>query len=130
MADHTPEQRLVRRVNLIMMGLTAVGVAGAGIYWGVAGALGFLAGAAVSFLNFRWLSAVVFALGTIDPETQRPLKPAPAMLLGARYLVFAAVGYGIFKYSETGFLAALAGCFVHIGAVLLEIFYELIYGTS
>jgi hypothetical protein len=130
MGDSTPEQRLVRRVNIIMAGLSAVGGLAAAIYWGVAGVLGFAAGSAVSFLNFRWMAAIVFAVGAVDPATQRPLKPVSALLLGSRYLLFGAIGYVIFVYSETGFLAALAGCCIHIAAVLLEVIYELIYGTS
>jgi hypothetical protein len=110
--------------------LTAAGVVAAGAYWGVPGVVGFAAGAAVSFLNFRWMAQVVFAIGAIDRETQKPLKPVSALLLGSRYLLFGAIGYVIFKYSETGFLAALGGCCIHIAAVLLEVIYELIYGTS
>ena len=130
MGDGTPEQRLVRRVNIIMAGLSAAGVLASGIYWGAAGAIGFSAGAAVSFLNFRWMAAIVFAIGALDATTQKPLKPVSALLLGGRYLLFGAIGYVIFVYSETGFLAALAGCCIHIAAVLLEVIYELIYGTS
>ena len=52
------------------------------------------------------------------------------MLLAARYLLFGAVGYAIFIVSETGFMAALAGCCIHIAAVILEVFYELIYAGT
>jgi hypothetical protein len=130
MDETTPEWRLVRRVNIIMAALSTLGVGAAGAYWGIAGAVGFSAGAVVSFLNFRWMAAIVLAIGGVDASTQKPLKPVSALLLGARYLLFAAIGYVIFRYSETGFLAALLGCFIHIAAVLLEVIYELIYGTS
>ena len=127
MVESTPEQQLVRRVNLFMAALSTLGLAAAGAYWGVAGAVGFAAGTVVSFLNFRWMTAIVMAMGRDNPTEA---KPVPALLLGGRYLLFGAIGYVIFKYSETGFLAALAGCFIHIAAVLLEVIYELIYGTS
>jgi hypothetical protein len=52
------------------------------------------------------------------------------VLLAGRYLVFAAVGYVIFRYSEVGFLAALAGCCIQIAAVILEVIYELIYAGT
>jgi hypothetical protein len=130
MVDRTPERQLARRVNLIMALLAVAGVIAAANYAGVAGAFGFAAGSIVSFLNFRWMAAIVFALGAVDPKTQKPLKSVSALLLGGRYLLFGAIGYAILKYSETGFLAALAGCCIHIAAVILEVIYELIYGTS
>jgi hypothetical protein len=130
MGESTPERRIVRRLSIMMAALTIPGIVITGIYWGLPGALGFAAGAAVSFLNARWMAAIVFSVGSIDPATQERVKTVPALLLGGRYLLFAALGYVIFRYSEIGFLAALAGCFVHIAAVLLEVVYELIYGTS
>ena len=130
MAESTPEQRLIRRVNLCMAGLTAMGAAVAAWYWGIPGLIGFIAGAAISFLNFRWMARLVFSIGQTDEDTGKPLKPVSAVLLAMRYLLFGAVGYGIFVFSEVGFLATLAGCCVHIAAVILEVIYELIYGTS
>jgi ATP synthase I chain len=118
------EQRLVRRIHIIMAVLAAFGIVVAAIYWGISGGLGFAAGSAVSFLNFRWMSRIVSTLGT------KEVKPMPALVLGGRYLLFAAIGYGIFVYSEKGFLAALVGCFIHIAAVMLEVIYELIYAGT
>jgi ATP synthase I chain len=115
---------LVRRIHIMMVVLAVLGIMVAAFYWGVPGVLGFAAGSVVSFLNFRWMSRIVFAIGT------NRLKPVSALFLGGRYLLFAAVGYAIFVYSETGFLAALAGCFIHIAAVILEVIYELIYAGT
>lgn len=118
MADAT------RRIYRFMSVLAAVGAVVAYAGWGLAAAVGFLAGTAVAFLNFRWMVGMTMALGT-------EAKPVSAIWLAGRYLIFAAIGYVIFRFSETGFLAALAGCCVNIAAVLLEVIYELIYaGTS
>ena len=46
-----------------------------------------------------------------------------------RYILFAMVGYVILNYFEANVLAALAGCFVAVAAVILEILLELTYGT-
>ncbi|HZO86640.1 MAG TPA: ATP synthase subunit I [Verrucomicrobiae bacterium] len=128
MNDVSPEHGLVRRVNRIMAVLAVAGIAVAGVYWGVAGALGFAAGAVVSFLNFRWLAGLALALGPREGEARRPWS---TVFLALRYLIFAGVGYVIFRYSEVGFLAALAGCCIQIAAVILEVIYELTYaGTS
>ena len=129
MVESAPDRRIVRRLNVMMAALTIPGIVVAGTYWGWAGAVGFAAGAAVSFLNASWMAAIVFSIGAVAPATETQVKPVSALLLGGRYLLFAALGYVIFKYSEIGFLAALAGCFIHIAAVLLEVIYELIYGT-
>ena len=52
------------------------------------------------------------------------------MFLGIRYFVFAGVAYGIIKVFEANFLAALAGFFVCVAAVIVEILYELIYAGT
>ena len=127
MNDRSPERQLVRRVNRIMAVLAIAGTTIAGVYWGISGAIGFAAGAVVSFLNFRWMSRLVFAIGAPGAESK---KPVSAVLLGGRYLLFAAAGYVMFRYSEVGFLAALAGCCIQIAAVILEVIYELIYAGT
>src|SRR5687767_9500560 len=127
MNDDAPERQLVRRVNLIMGALAAAGVMAAGLHSGVAGAIGFTAGAAVSFLSFRWMSNMVFAIGAPESSAKRRFS---MVLLAGRYLVFTVVGYAIFRYSEVGFLAALAGCCIQIAAVILEVIYELIYAGT
>jgi hypothetical protein len=125
MDERTPEARIAGRVYRMMAVIAASGVPAA---WWIAGfeaAIGFGAGAAISFLNFRWLSQLASSIGG-----PRPYKRRSAILLASRYLIFAAAGYVIFVYSETGFLAALAGCCIHIAAVILEALYELIYAGT
>lgn len=116
---------MVERVYRSMAVIAAVGVVIGGWRWGVPGAAGFAAGAAISFLNFRWLSKLALAIGGAEPY-----KRSTAILLALRYVLFAAAGYAIFVYSETGFLAVLAGCCIFIPAVILEAIYELIYAGT
>ena len=118
---------VVQRVNGIMAVLAVIGIVAAGAFWGVAGAVGFAGGCVVSFLNFRWMSRMVLAIGAPEADSKKRL---PLVLLSGRYLLFAAIGYVIFRYSQVGFLAALAGCFIQIAAVILEAFYELIYAGT
>ena len=56
--------------------------------------------------------------------------PAASIFAVLRYFIMLAGLYVILDFSESGFLAALAGCFVHIIAVVLEVVFELTYGTS
>jgi hypothetical protein len=124
------EQRVIRRVQRIMAALAVAGTVIGGIYWGVPAAAGFAAGSVIAFFNFRWLSRMVLSIGAPDTAPEKRLKPVSAMLLAARYLLFGAAGYAIFIVSETGFKAALAGCCINIAAVILEVFYELIYAGT
>jgi hypothetical protein len=125
MNESTPESRITGRVYRMMAVMAAAGLPVAWWIASVEGTAGFLAGAAISFLNFRWLSQLAGSIGGA-----KPYKPSAAILLALRYLIFAAAGYVIFRYSETGFLAALAGCCIHIAAVFLEALYELIYAGT
>jgi hypothetical protein len=65
---------------------------------------------------------------SIGPGGQQP--GAASLIAVSRYLLMFALLYVILSYSEIGFVAALAGCFIHIIAVVLEVVFELTYGTS
>ena len=116
---------VARRVYLIMVAVAGGGIIGAWILWGPAGAWGFALGSVISFGNAWWTHRIAMSVG---PGGE---KPAGAALLAVfRYLLMLALLYVILSYSEISFLAALAGCFTHIIAVVLEVVYELTYGTS
>jgi hypothetical protein len=116
---------VARRVYLIMAAVAGGGIAGAWMLLGAAGALGFALGTILSFGNAWWTHRVAMSIG---PEGERP--GGASLVAVFRYLLMLALLYVILGYSETGFLAALAGCFVHIVAVVLEVVFELTYGTS
>jgi hypothetical protein len=116
---------VARRVYLIMLALAGGGIFGSLILWGPAGAWGFALGSLISFGNAWWTHRIAMSIG---PGGE---KPGGASLIAVfRYLLILALLYVILSYSETGFLAALAGCFTHIAAVVLEVVFELTYGTS
>jgi hypothetical protein len=108
-----------------MFVLTAVGAASAFFLRGLPWALGFLVGAAFSIVNFRSFEKIVSSIGVVTGG--KPPKRISTVLLGVRYFIFVAVAYGIIKFFEANFLAALAGFFVCVAAVIIEILYELIY---
>ena len=107
--------------------LAALGLIGFVWYGGAPTGIGFVVGAAFSAINFWIFHRVVSKLGENPPSGKA--GSGSAMLAGLRYLVFGVAGYAILKSFEASILAALAGCFVAVAAVLLEAFYELIYGT-
>ena len=120
----TDAPAVARRVYIFMAVLAWAGILGAFFLRGAPEALGFAAGAAISFGNAWWMHRVSMSIGQ-DAE-----KPKGAPLLAVfRYLIMLGILYVILDYSRSGFLAALAGCFVHIIAVVLEVVFELTYGT-
>ena len=88
-------------------------------------AAGFLVGSLASYLNFRWLKRLVEALG--GGVSGKPARARGAVFLGLRYLLLAAGVYAILKSSVVSLPGALAGLFVSVAAVILEIVFELVY---
>ncbi len=103
----------------------AAGWAVAGWRWGA----GFLLGAAASALNFRWLKQLVEALGEGAGSRPRP-KARVAIFLGLRYGLLALATYVIFITSALSVPAVLAGLFVAVAAVIVEILFELMYARN
>lgn len=106
--------------------LGAIGTAAAFLKAGLPAATGFLFGAIASYFNFRWLKALVEALG---PDGKPPGR-ASAIVFGGRYFLLGMLGYVIVKYFGVSPLATLMGFLVVVGAVILEILYELIYAGT
>ena len=107
-----------------------IGIAGAlaALAWkGWAAGAGFLAGAAASGLNFRWLHRLVDSLGAVAPA---PRKARIAWLFGLRYLIFGTAAYVIVKFFGVNLVAVLAGLLAAVAAVMVEILYELVYARA
>jgi hypothetical protein len=111
-----------------MWALTLGGTAASYVLYGRAWAVGYAVGALISVLNFRSFEKIVAMTGVVAGG--KPPKRKSAIFLGVRYFVFAAAAYGIIKVFEANFLAALAGFFVCVAAVIVEILYELIYART
>src|SRR4051794_13553407 len=101
-----------------MIGLTVAGTGAAGYLYGRAGAIGYAVGAVISILNFRSFERIVAMTGVVTGD--EPPKRKSAVFLGVRYFVFAGAAYAIIKVFEANFLAALAGFFVCVAAVIIE----------
>lgn len=115
----------ISRLTLVLTG------SGAAIYFAMAGwrgGCGFLLGAIVSYLNFRWLKRTVNALG--EAVGGKPPRAWVAVVLGLRYLLLGLGAYAIVRFSEISLTAALVGLFVSTAAVILEILIELIYAGT
>ena len=116
--------RAVVRIWKLMWAIGAGGAIALVAWRGWPWAAGWVIGTAVSALNFRWLKQLVEAIGG---ETAKPRK---AVFLGMRYLLLGALAYVILKYSAISLPAALAGLFVSVAAVIVEILLELAYARN
>ena len=127
MTPSSDERLLERGLERIWKAMAAVAAGGAIILFAWHGwtwSSGWLLGSAVSALNFRWLKQLTDAIG--GPAA----KPRKAVFLGMRYLLLGGGAYVILKYSAISLPAALAGLFVSVAAVIVEILFELFYARN
>jgi hypothetical protein len=88
-------------------------------------AVGFGAGAFISYLSFRSLNKAVQALASRVVESKRP-ESGFSLVNGffLRYLLAGAVAYVIFTSSSQAFRGFLFGLCTPVGAMLLEAGFE------
>jgi hypothetical protein len=126
-----PDERLftnaVTRIRRAMAFFSVAGAVAALVWGGWPWGGGFVCGALASYLNFRWLIQLVDALGAAAGPAPRRPRARFAILVGLRYLLLAAGGYVILKFSALSLPAALFGLFVSVAAVIVEILFELMY---
>ncbi len=120
-------ERVTSRIFKVMLVIAGAGTMVALVWRGWNVGAGFALGSAISWINFRWLKHAVDALS--GTRAQRAPRPRLAVLAGFRYLLLGGVAYVILRYSSISLGATLAGLFVSITAVIVEIFFEVVYGN-
>jgi len=116
--------RAARRIGRSMTGIAVLGTLVALAFGGWKFGAGFLLGAAVSGLNYRWLRRLVEGLGGGNP------RPRGAVFLAFRYLLLGGGGYVILRFSPINTAAVLTGLFVLIAAVFVEVIFEIVYART
>ena len=116
-------ERVTSRIFMVMLAIAGAGTMAALVWRGWKVGAGFALGAAISWINFRWLKHAV------DSLSGKRARPRLAVLAGFRYLLLGGVAYAILRYSSISLRATLAGLFVSVTAVIAEIFFEVVYGT-
>jgi hypothetical protein len=117
--------RALARIGKAMFAIGAGGLILATVWRGWTWGAGFAVGTAVSWLNFRWMKQLVDALGE-----SRPTRKRVAVLAGLRYALLGGGAYVILYYSPVSMTATLAGLFVSVAAVIVEICFELVYARN
>src|ERR1039458_2752377 len=126
-ADDGFYERVTSRIFKVTLAIAAAGTLAAMAWRGWRVGAGFALGSALSWINFRWLKHAVDS--SSGKRAQRSPRPRLAVLAGFRYLLLGGVAYVILSYSSISLGATLAGLFVSITAVIVEIFFEVVYGT-
>jgi ATP synthase I chain len=118
-------EQALKRIFRIGAALGVIGTIVVFIRFGVNTALGFLAGAILSLLNFHGLKRVVDGLSGATPG-----KRSSPLFWAFRYLLFAGIAYVIVKGLGINLMPILAGLFVAAAAIIVEILYELTYART
>jgi hypothetical protein len=120
----------VERIPRWIVAIGLIGTPVAGLLAGPWSALGFAAGAAGSWWNFRYLQKAVGALAEAAVAQSSPGSMRIVAGIFVRFLVLGAGSIVILKYSKTSLIALLTGLFASIVAIFLEILYELLWKST
>ncbi|SRR6266496_3064275 len=113
--------RAIPRMMRVMLGVSVLLLVPAFWAYKLAGAVGFAAGAAVSYINFRSLAQGVESLADRVVNRQSKEKGRKIVLrFLVRYGLVGAVAYGIFKSSALAFRGFLWGLCVPAAAMTIE----------
>jgi hypothetical protein len=115
--------RALRRIDRATYVLAPVLVAGVLAVRGWRDALGCAAGALLSFVNLRLWKRAAAAI----TNAGKPAQGGSAAFFGLRYLLLGGAVFVIIKYFGVSVLAVLAGLFISVAAIVLEILYQLIF---
>ena len=122
--DELSFERASGRIGHIMIVVGVLGTCGALALGGWKTGGGFLLGALISGLNYRWLHKLVESLGAGGTPRNR------SVILGFRYLILGGGAYVILKLSPISLTAVLAGLFVLTAAIFVEVIFEFVYARK
>ncbi len=87
-------------------------------------ALGFLVGATVAYVNFRWLKSTVVALSdAVTGSNVHASKPSVVLRFLTRFVLIVLAAYGIFISYPVAFHGFLGGLFTPVLAIMAEAMY-------
>jgi hypothetical protein len=121
-----------RRIEGLTLGLGTMVALAAAIRYGWRAASGLAVGAALAWVNYRWLKQAVdvaarLSAGQAEASKIRIPKRVYAKFFG-RFALLLAAAYAILSRSWLPAAAILAGLFTLVAAVLVELIYELLRG--
>lgn len=130
---NVPEYEAIeRRIEQFIAYVGAAMTIGAGLRWGVRGALGAAVGTALCWLNFRWLrhgatGLIRLGLAQAGAETVYVPRSTHAKFFGRLVLLLVAV-YVILAWLKLPAVAVICGLAAVVPAILIELGYEIVRG--
>ncbi len=127
------DEGLDRRLWKISVGLGIPACLAALILGGLDSGLGFLAGALLSWINFRWLKQGVDHLLESTRSAQSPPKRAVGTAIFKYFLRYALIGLTLYATFRLGFLEVFgffSGLLLVVAAVLVECVLQVIRGWT
>lgn len=120
--DEFDYDRAAPRIARFMAIIAVLGSIVAGAFGGWTWGAGFLLGAALAWLNYRWMRKLIEGLGGVSSRG--------SVFMVFRYLLLGGAGYVIVIYSPLNMVAVLTGLFVLIAAVFVELIFEIVYARK
>lgn len=120
----------LRRIEYWTAGFAAAGALIAGVKWGWLQATGVIAGAAISWLNYRWLKQGVGSLAALaaaqaGAEKIHIPKSTYVKFFG-RFVLLLVVLYAVLRRPGWPGVAVLYGLFAVVAGVVAEMIYHLL----
>jgi len=118
-----------RRIEYLTLVIGAAATVCAGIFWGIRAGAGVAIGAAISWINFRWMKQgidTLVRLSTAQQGVDKPRVPKTVYFkfLG-RYALLVLVAYVILHSFGLMIMNVVAGFFAVVAAVLIEMIGQL-----
>lgn len=131
-AENTDHAAIERRIEALIALIGAAAAAGAWIGWGRRAALGTAVGAALCWLNFRWLrqgagGVIKLGLAQAGSENVRVPRTTHLKFIGRLGLLVVAV-YAILVWLRLPAVAVLCGLTAVVPAILFGAGYEALRG--
>jgi ATP synthase I chain len=118
-----------RRIEYFTVGLGAAGAVCAGTVWGIRAGLGVASGAALAWINYRWMKQGVGALANLAKPQQGAEKvyvPRSVYFkFMGRYVLLIGAAYVILSHFNLPVASVLVGFSAIVAAVLLEVIGQL-----
>lgn len=127
------DEGLDRRIRNVSLGLGIPACLAALLLGGPESGLGFLAGAALSWINFRWLKQGVDRLIESARSPKSPPKGAVRAAIFKYFLRYALIGLSLYATFRFGFLEVFgffSGLLLVVAAVLVECVLQVIRGWT
>ena len=121
-----------RRIEYLTVAIAVIASVAVAIHWGTKSGAGLAVGAALSWINYRWMKQGVNALAKLSTaqagEEKASVPVSVYFKVIGRYALLIAAAYVILRGFSLPAASVLAGFFVVVAAVIVELIGQLFRG--